>query len=66
MKKAWGLKDLHVEREIREKGEHKLGRENLKFQMKNSRFKVLTNEDQASLNSQKEGTKHCLLFDKLP
>ena len=56
MKKAWGLKDLHVERERRKKGEHKLGR-------KNEKFKMLTNEDQASLNSQKEGTKHCLFFD---
>ena len=55
LKKAWGLEGLHVERERRKKGEHKLGRENEKF-------KMLTNEDQASLNSQKEGTKHCLLF----
>ena len=31
LKKAWGLKGLHVERERREKGEHKLGRENKKF-----------------------------------
>ena len=27
LKKAWGLEDLHVERERRKKGEHKLGRE---------------------------------------
>ena len=27
LKKAWGLEGLHVERERREKGEHKLGRE---------------------------------------
>ena len=55
LKKAWGLKGLHVERERKEKGEHKLGRENKKFQ-------VSTKKDQASLNSQKEGTNHCLLF----
>ena len=56
LKKAWGLEGLHVERERREKGEHKLGRENKKFQ-------VFTKEDQASLNSQKEETKHYLIFD---
>ena len=27
MKKAWGLNGLHDEREKREKGEHKLGRD---------------------------------------
>ena len=47
-RKAWrkleGLKGLHDERERREKGEHKLGRENLS---------VFTNEDRASLNRQK-------------
>ena len=32
MKKAWGLKGLHVERERRERGEHKLGRD---FRSKN-------------------------------
>ena len=56
LKKVWGLKGLHVERERREKREHKLGRENKKFQ-------VSTKKDQASLNSQKEGTKHYLPFD---
>ena len=47
-RKAWrkveSLKGLHDERERREKGEHKLRRENLS---------VLTNEDLASLNRQK-------------
>ena len=47
-RKAWrkleSLKGLHDERERREKGEHKLGRENLS---------VSTNEDRASLNKQK-------------
>ena len=39
MKKAWGLKGLHVERERRKKGEHKLGRENEKFKMLTMRIK---------------------------
>ena len=47
-RKAWrkleSLKGLHDERERREKGEHKLGRENLS---------VSTNEDRAPLNRQK-------------
>ena len=42
--KLESLKDLHDERERREKGEHKLRREN---------SSVLTNEDRASLNRQK-------------
>ena len=41
------LKGLHDERERREKGEHKLGRET------ELKLSVLTNEDQASLNRQK-------------
>ena len=47
-RKAWkkleSLKGLHDERERREKGEHRLRRENLS---------VFTNEDRASLNRQK-------------
>ena len=47
LKKAWGLKGLHDERERREKGEHKLGRET------ELTLCVLTNEDRVSLNRQK-------------
>ena len=50
-RKAWrkleSLKGLHDERERREKGEHKLGRET------ELKLCVLTNEDRAPLNRQK-------------
>ena len=57
--KLWrklGAWKTYMLREKEERREHKLRRENGKFHM-------LTNEDQASLNSQKDETKHCLLFD---
>ena len=54
-RKAWrkleSLKGLHDERERKEKGEHKLGRET------KLKWSVLTNEDRDSLNRQKRNLK---------